>query len=165
VPETAGGGLLPVVALEAHLVRAGLLAAAGSTADAVAVLVEALRAAEPEQLRRPFLDAAPSVQRLLRTHPGLAAARGWLFTGGGPGAAWHETRPEPGSTAALSDREREALALLAAGLSTAGIAAAMGLSINTTRGHLRSILRKLSAADRADAVRRVAQQQLPDVAP
>jgi DNA-binding CsgD family transcriptional regulator len=57
------------------------------------------------------------------------------------------------SPAPLSDREREALALLAAGLSTAGIAATMGISTNSARGHLRSILRKLSAADRTDALR------------
>jgi DNA-binding CsgD family transcriptional regulator len=37
----------------------------------------------------------------------------------------------------------------------------MGISTNSARGHLRSILRKLSAADRADAVRR---GQRPDEA-
>jgi LuxR family maltose regulon positive regulatory protein len=157
VPETVGPGASPVVALEAQLVRAGLLAAAGRTAAAAGVLDAALRAAEPDGLRRPFLDAPPPVQRLLRSHPGLAAARGWLFTPQ-PSLAPSAAEPEPDAGAPLSHREREALALLAAGLSTAGIAAAMGLSTNTTRGHLRSILRKLSAADRAAAVRRAAEQ-------
>jgi hypothetical protein len=60
---------------EAQLVRADLLAADGHTAEAVTVLDEALRAAEPDGLRRPFRDATPTVRRLLRTHPGLAAAR------------------------------------------------------------------------------------------
>jgi hypothetical protein len=42
---------------EAQLVRADLLAADGHTAEAVTVLDEALRAAEPDGLRRPFRDA------------------------------------------------------------------------------------------------------------
>jgi LuxR family maltose regulon positive regulatory protein len=75
VPETAGPGMPLTVALGAQLVRADLLAADGHTAEAVTVLDEALRAAEPDGLRRPFLDATPTVRRLLRTYPGLAAAR------------------------------------------------------------------------------------------
>jgi LuxR family maltose regulon positive regulatory protein len=110
-------------------------------------------------LRRPFLDAPPLAQRLLRTRPDLATARGWLLTTHLPYRSGADGGPELGAPGRLSDREREALALLAAGLSTAGIAAAMEVSTNTARGHLRSILRKLSAADRADAVRRAPVRQ------
>jgi LuxR family maltose regulon positive regulatory protein len=151
VPEAVGTGVSPVVAIEAQLVRADLLAAEGHTEAAVAVLAEALRSAGDDGLRRPFLDAPPTARRLLRTHRDLAAARRWLgSTHPSPAPAGP---PQPG---VLSDREREALALLAAGLSTAGIAAAMGTSTNTARTHLRSIQRKLSATDRSDAVGRAA---------
>lgn len=159
VPENVSLDVSPVIALEARLVRAALLAADGSTAAAAAVLDEALHAAEPDRLRRPFLDAPPAARRVLRTHPGLTAARGWLVTiqpspvPSGDGAELNAAPP-------LSDRERQALDLLATGMSTAGMAAAMGTTTNTTRGHLRSILRKLAATDRADAIRRATQRQL-----
>ena len=147
-----------MVALAAEVAWAAVLAADGSTAVAVAVLSDALRGAEPDRLRLPFLDAPPPARRLLATHPGLAVARGWLSTTGRPRPARPEART--GRAAPLSVREREALAHLAAGLSSAGIAAAMGVTTNTARGHVRSVLRKLAAADRADAVRRATDPRL-----
>jgi LuxR family maltose regulon positive regulatory protein len=55
---------------------------------------------------------------------------------------------------ALSPREREVLRHLAEMLSTDEIAAAMFVSVNTVRTHVRSILRKLGATRRNEAVRR-----------
>ena len=55
---------------------------------------------------------------------------------------------------ALSERELEVLEQLAGMLSTAEIAATMFISVNTVRTHIRSILRKLSATRRNQAVRR-----------
>jgi hypothetical protein len=64
---------------EAQLVRADLLAADGHTAEAVTVLDEALRAAEPDGLRRPFRDATRAAHspRPRRRPPGEAV---WLPT-------------------------------------------------------------------------------------
>ncbi|MEU4574379.1 LuxR C-terminal-related transcriptional regulator [Nonomuraea sp. ATR24] len=54
--------------------------------------------------------------------------------------------------AALTRREAEVLALVAAGLSNAGIAGRLGIGTGTVRSHLARILAKLSAANRAHAV-------------
>ena len=153
-PEGMGTQLAPVLTVELQLVRAAVLASDGQTGAATAVLAAALQAAEPEQLRRPFLEALPAVQELLRTTP---AGRRWLAAPAGP--APPAVPPAPATGTPLSDREREALAWLADGLSTSGVAAAMGVSTNTARGHLRSLARKLGAADRADLLRRAAEEQ------
>ena len=53
----------------------------------------------------------------------------------------------------LSAREREILGLLAEGLSAAGVASRLHLSVRTVEGHARSILARLNARNRAEAVR------------
>jgi DNA-binding NarL/FixJ family response regulator len=52
----------------------------------------------------------------------------------------------------LSDRERQVLALLADGCSTADLAAELTISLHTVRNHIRNILSKLHAASRLQAV-------------
>ena len=54
----------------------------------------------------------------------------------------------------LSQRELQVLQYLAAMLWTEEIAEAMYVSVNTVKTHVRSILRKLSASRRNEAVRR-----------
>lgn len=54
----------------------------------------------------------------------------------------------------LTDRERQVLDLLAAGADTATIAVTLGVSVNTVRTHVQSVLRKLGAGRRLRAVRR-----------
>ena len=54
----------------------------------------------------------------------------------------------------LSERELTVLRLLAAGLSQRGVADQLYVSFNTVKTHSRSILRKLGAPDRAQAVAR-----------
>jgi len=54
----------------------------------------------------------------------------------------------------LSDRELEVLRHLAAMMGTEEIADTMYLSVNTVKTHVRSILRKLAASRRNEAVRR-----------
>ena len=63
----------------------------------------------------------------------------------------------------LSPRELDVLRLLAEMLSTTEIAAALFVSINTVRTHIRSILRKLGVTRRNDAVRRARDQNLLDL--
>jgi NarL family two-component system response regulator LiaR len=52
----------------------------------------------------------------------------------------------------LSDREREVLELLAEGLSNAAIAERMVVSVAAVKYHVSSILSKLGAANRTEAV-------------
>ena len=52
----------------------------------------------------------------------------------------------------LTAREREVIGLLLAGDSTAGIASALGVSRSTVHSHVKSILRKLGARSRVEAV-------------
>ena len=57
--------------------------------------------------------------------------------------------------AALSNREREVLVLMAEGLSNGGIARRMWITEGTVEKHVKSILSKLGLADTADDHRRV----------
>jgi DNA-binding NarL/FixJ family response regulator len=52
----------------------------------------------------------------------------------------------------LTAREREVLGLVAAGISNKGIARALQVSPNTVKFHIASILGKLDASSRAEAV-------------
>ena len=56
---------------------------------------------------------------------------------------------EPG----LTPREMEVLGLLADGMANKEIAARLGISAHTAKFHVESLLRKLDAANRAEAVR------------
>ncbi|MFI4867787.1 MAG: LuxR C-terminal-related transcriptional regulator [Steroidobacterales bacterium] len=55
-------------------------------------------------------------------------------------------------SARLTAREREVLALVAAGISNKGIARELEVSPNTVKFHIAAILEKLDAATRAEAV-------------
>lgn len=52
----------------------------------------------------------------------------------------------------LTSRQWEVLDLLAGGATTRGVAAALGLSAETVRSHIKSALRKLGAHSRAEAI-------------
>jgi len=79
-------------------------------------------------------------------------ARGGAAASGGAGA---RPRAEPGAPpglAALTDREREVVALVAAGLSNDEIAARLVVSPLTAKTHVSRAMTKLAARDRAQLV-------------
>ena len=66
-----------------------------------------------------------------------------------------ETRPpcrKPPGLADLTEREREVLALVAEGLSNAGLARTLHVSLPTAKTHVSRILTKLGARDRTQLV-------------
>lgn len=69
-----------------------------------------------------------------------------------PAASSPPRLPDPRTRLALTQREMETLELLAQAKSVAEIAAAMFVSVNTVRNHIRSVLAKLDARSQLDAV-------------
>jgi DNA-binding NarL/FixJ family response regulator len=68
--------------------------------------------------------------------------------------------PSSGERGVLSAREHEVLELVADGLSNKLIADRLGVSEHTVKFHVRSLLDKLGADTRADAVARAARRGL-----
>jgi LuxR family maltose regulon positive regulatory protein len=135
----------------------------GEEAGAARALDRSLRLAAPERLRRPFREAPQDVRQLLRRHEDLTRQHSWLgpdVAGTGPFPRQRDQLAGPGKGAAtlvvepLTQKEREVLGHLAELMTTEEIAAAMFVSVNTVRTHVRNILRKLSASRRNEAVRR-----------
>jgi DNA-binding NarL/FixJ family response regulator len=83
-----------------------------------------------------------------------AAARGDLLVAGGASAALRElTHRGHAAFPALSPREYDVLARLAAGADPGRVATQLGLSPKTVRHHVRGIQRKLGAGDHVEAAR------------
>ncbi|TCC07799.1 helix-turn-helix transcriptional regulator [Kribbella soli] len=146
--------------VDSWLIQADVSIRTGDTGRSGLCLERALRLAAPEHLRRPFAEAPPSLGRLLESTGDLVRRHPWLRaesvlrrdrTAAGRRPA---PRPEVIVTMSLTSKEHEVLEYLAELLTTEEIAATMYVSVNTVRSHVRSILRKLSASRRNEAVRR-----------
>jgi LuxR family maltose regulon positive regulatory protein len=113
--------------------------------------------AEPEQLRRPVLEAPPRLRRFISKDPRLAERHPWLTrpsTRRSRATAAVAASPPKPVVEPLTNKEREVLRHLASLLSTAEIARAMLVSVNTVKTHVRGVLRKLAVSHRNEAVRR-----------
>jgi two-component system, NarL family, nitrate/nitrite response regulator NarL len=119
------------------------------------------------KLSRPLLAAfaRPRARIVVRTHdPVLRAAIVERLHGLGD-LAVDQSVPGPGSDGpdatveayngqpGITPREAEVLGLLADGLANKEIAARLGFSTHTAKFHVESLLRKLDAVNRAEAVR------------
>jgi LuxR family transcriptional regulator, maltose regulon positive regulatory protein len=145
---------LPRVRAGAGVVAALAAERAGEPERALELLEEALLAAAPSELRRPFLAEPPLADLLRRrTDRGSGAASFAVdllerLTGARPEPA-RATLAEP-----LTEREATMLRYLASTLSNPEIAAELYVSVNTVKTHQRAVYRKLGATGRREAVRR-----------
>jgi LuxR family maltose regulon positive regulatory protein len=117
----------------------------------------ALTLAEPDNVRRPFVDGGPAVRTLLvdqirhgTSHRALVAELIASLDRRAPNN--QITKPE--LLDPLSEREQAVLRFLPTMMSNAEIASELYLSVNTVKTHLKSIYRKLGATRRREAVER-----------
>jgi LuxR family maltose regulon positive regulatory protein len=149
--EAEGRGGIVVVALG---LRALVALRRRDHAGSLRVLAQALRLAAPEGYIRSFLDLGLPMAHLLQdartrnVQPDYVAellnAAEWPGT---PATLASTTLPEP-----LTPREREVLALLAAGLTNREIAAQLTVATGTIKKHVGNIYAKLNVHSRTEAV-------------
>ena len=157
------GASLPTRA-EACLLDALALDALAEHKAAAQSLERALDLAEPAGLRRMFVAHGGPISALLRrhirhgtTHPALVGdlletiERGGRPAHRGGGSALAEL---------LSEREQAILGYLPSLMSNQEIAAALMISVNTVKTHLKAIYRKLDAPGRREAVQRARELAL-----
>ncbi|MGO9081576.1 MAG: LuxR C-terminal-related transcriptional regulator [Streptosporangiaceae bacterium] len=153
------------VHLQARLVDARLSYTSGDPPRGRRSFTSALRLAEPEQLRLPFVLERSWIGPVLRRDPELAHAHQHLLAPTlrhdqlpAPRAA-----PEQAATMAaepLSEREREVLRHVSRMLTTPEVASEMHISTHTVKTHVQNICRKLAVTRRGEAVRRARQLEL-----
>ncbi len=145
----------PSARVEHLLLRAQRHCARGDLGAGRSAVMRAMALAEDERIRRPFVHVPPQIRLLIRTDPSISVRAVWL-------RPEHDAslRRQPAQVdaarvdQALSEKELEVLRHLSALLTTEEIAAAMFISVNTVKTHVRAILRKLSVSRRNEAVRR-----------
>jgi LuxR family transcriptional regulator, maltose regulon positive regulatory protein len=157
-PIVHEAGLPARLQIEAWLLVAVVAGENGEANSVRDALGHALARGATDGHRRAFHQAGPWLRQLLRNDNELAAEYQAL------GAPALPKTPVPAVSAPaadksivvdpLSERELEVLRHLAAMMGTEEIADAMYLSVNTVKTHVRSILRKLAASRRNEAVRR-----------
>jgi LuxR family maltose regulon positive regulatory protein len=156
--EPDGGSIRLQVA---RRVLMALAAEARDDADlALECLEEALLAAAPQRLRRPFLDVGAGLDRLLT----MRIERGTEVAAFAVDLVQHASgqvpRPAAGPVEPLTTREQVVLRYLPSALSNAEIAAELYVSVNTVKSQQRTLYRKLAAEGRRDAVRRARELHL-----
>jgi LuxR family maltose regulon positive regulatory protein len=145
----------PSAKVEHLLMRARRHCARGDLGAGRLAVMRAMALAEDERIRRPFAHVPLQIRLLIRTDPAISVLAVWLRPEhNGP----RRRQPAQANAAqvdqALSEKELEVLRHLSALLTTEEIAAAMFISVNTVKTHVRAILRKLSVSRRNEAVRR-----------
>jgi LuxR family maltose regulon positive regulatory protein len=158
--RTRGGDLPLRLEVPKLLVEVAEESRQHSSGRARVLLARALRLAAPEEMRRPFREAAPPVQRVLSSDPRLLREHEWLshvgarVPGQALGSASGRRTSAPEVVETLTAKELEVLEHLEELLTTEEIAEKMFVSVNTVRTHVRSILRKLGVNRRNAAVRK-----------
>lgn len=160
----------PTVRVSGWLAESARQLGRGSTPRARRALATGLELAAGDRLRRPLHEAPAAVRQLFLHDARLTAQHPWLFDVGGLAAPpvpsprrplpVGAVRPPAMTAEALTRKEREVLGHLDELLSTEEIAAAMYVSVNTVRTHVRNILRKLGVNSRNGAVRAAREREL-----
>jgi LuxR family transcriptional regulator, maltose regulon positive regulatory protein len=149
--------------LRVLILRALLADAVGDRAAALGSLAAAVAQAGPEGVTRPFLDEGEPMAALLADLRVAARDRRRPVGGASPAtlnallAAFPGQGPGPrraGLVEPLTERELEALRLLAAGRSNAEMAAELFVEPSTVKTHLIHLYRKLGVHSRTQAVAR-----------
>jgi LuxR family maltose regulon positive regulatory protein len=140
--------------ISVRLMQAQAAAGQGRRAEALRDLEEAVARAAPEGYRRFFLDAPAEVQMLLPHVRGAAPdfVDDLLARSEFDFPAPREV-PEP-LIEPLSEREREVLGLIAAGLSNREIAEQLFITVGTVKRHAHNLYGKLEVSSRTEAVAR-----------
>ena len=145
-PPAAGGG-------GAAQTPSALVLAADSAAREAALRAGARGVLPPDAEDEQLVAATIAVARGLVVRP--AEVRGEApFPPSVPLAIPDTAASTAEPIPALTPREREVLALLAAGAANKVIARRLGVSFHTAKAHVASVLAKLGASSRADAVAR-----------
>jgi LuxR family transcriptional regulator, maltose regulon positive regulatory protein len=175
------GGRLHI-AIRSRTVLAAALASQDATAEALAVLTEALRLAEPEAYVSTFVDEGETVRHLLSRIAADISVKSYaerILAGFGRAAQTTPQLSRPGIDvsagssgqrespakasgptddlnlySSLSEREREVLGLIAAGLSNQEIAGRLVISLPTVKTHVSNIFNKLGVSSRTQAIAR-----------
>jgi DNA-binding CsgD family transcriptional regulator len=153
----AGADITLRRALEAELSASGW--AVAERCDSAGHLRERLEEIGAEEAGELLVVTGPGWQRA-EALARIALSRGVPVTvWPQPPASGTSTDAEPQTTERrLTDREREVLEWVAAGVSNKGIARRLGLSPNTVKFHIAALLTKLGASTRAEAVAAAARR-------
>src|SRR5579859_1072416 len=151
------GRLAEVLAIQALAAQA-----AGQGAAAQAAVGRALALAAPERRVRLFLDLGQPMLRLLSRLPAAAAEQPEFleqlltaFEGRQAAGGQRQTAERASGTGlpeALTEREREVLGLIAAGLTNQAIADRLFISLGTVKSHTGNLFGKLGVNNRTQAV-------------
>lgn len=146
--------------IDIHLLTALAHQARHDSTEALDALRRAIALAEPEAIRRPFLDDAAALAPIFKHLSKREAASAFLrsLTTGAETAA--PARHHPDLIEPLSDREADVLRLLRSDLSGPEIADELTVSLNTLRTHTKNIFEKLGVNSRRAAVHRAEELQL-----
>ncbi|WP_157762291.1 LuxR C-terminal-related transcriptional regulator [Nocardia yamanashiensis] len=139
--------LRATIAATAWALAASVDAELGNSLKAYDAMVNALRAAAPEHLIRPFLDVSSALD-LLDTYAGRFG-RDDAFA---ERIRHHPAARRAPAHTALTETELTVLKQLPSGRTTRQIADDLGVSINTIKTHMRGIYTKLGADSRVAAL-------------
>ncbi|GAA4247351.1 LuxR C-terminal-related transcriptional regulator [Dactylosporangium darangshiense] len=158
--EPTTGSLVWTV--DANLTSARALRALGDRSKAGRALEQALRFADDETIRWPFVAGGQPVRELLVTYlpagsgyRGLAEDIAQELTGFGRPAAAAGELAEP-----LTERELAVLRYLQGTLSAGEIASMLYVSVNTVKTHMKNIYRKLGVGRRREVIERARELNL-----
>ena len=118
----------------------------------VAIFVAGLSSLELIQGRLSWIEVLLWTAVMAITASSLTLSSQVMLGAGAPGVSPAAKVPPVLPIPRLSAREREVLRLVAAGYSNAMIATSLNLSENTIKGHVETLLTRLNARNRAEAV-------------